>query len=146
MNKNQGATIGAIVLAGLLLRPAGSSSPPQSEPPPGGANLLTNSGQMEAQGEGPWLASCKYWAPARQAETDSLPGRPAKPQEVHDTIDETNNEIDWHLHATAGSGELGCRGEGIKKWGFPEDTTAIKCQSDHCHRSRSRAQPPGAGI
>jgi hypothetical protein len=129
MNKNRGAAIGAVVLAGLFLRPVGTFSAPQSESLKGGTNLLTTSSPVEAQGEGPWIASCKYWAPARAADEYPSAESQSQPDEVQDTLNESNSGIDWHLHATTRDKDLGCRGEGFQRWGFPKDTSSINVKA-----------------
>jgi len=122
MNKNQGTTIGAIVLAGLLLRPAGSSAPPATESDRSDSNLPVSSQPLEAHGEGPWIASCKYWAAARLPEIETKAG---SSDEVHHSFDETNSRIDWHLWGMVKDNESGCKGEDFKRWGFPENNKAV---------------------
>ena len=65
MNKTQGATVGAILAAGLLMRPGGQTTTPV--PVPGHAATTKSQGSAKiAGGEGPWIASCRYWSPARE--------------------------------------------------------------------------------
>ena len=65
MKKTQGATVGAILAAGLLMRPGGQTTTPV--PVPGQAATTQSQGSAKiAREEGPWIASCRYWSPARQ--------------------------------------------------------------------------------
>jgi hypothetical protein len=60
MNKNQGTTIGAILLAALLLRPLGGNNPSAPvEPKPENATAANTLPQSNPY-VGPWIASCKY--------------------------------------------------------------------------------------
>lgn len=85
MNKGQGLFAGLILAAALLLRPAGVSDIPNGERPQTPQVLPGSSGngpyETGKQKEGPWLASCSYWAPFRQAEVESL----AKANASHST-------------------------------------------------------------
>jgi hypothetical protein len=64
MNKGQSAVVGAIVLAGAMFRGGSTTPSPDpfagSRPPP-----VRAVSPKPAGGEGPWLASCKYWTAAR---------------------------------------------------------------------------------
>jgi hypothetical protein len=65
VNKTQGATVGAILAAGLLMRPGGQTTTPV--PVPGHAAATKSQGSAKIAGEeGPWIASCRYWSPARK--------------------------------------------------------------------------------
>lgn len=124
MNKRQGLTLGAILAAGLLLRPAGSPAPQQGQSSTGGTSLLSSSASMAAQGQGPWIASCNYWAPMRP------PASSKNSAEVHGTLDAEDSGIDLHvrLNQTNQDRELGCQNDPVKRWGFPAhpiDVTAI---------------------
>lgn len=69
MNKGQGATaIGAILLAGLMFRGNISSGPQETA---SAVPKLTAAPPTTVTGDGPWLASCKYWAAALPPETES---------------------------------------------------------------------------
>ncbi len=120
MNKNQGATIGAILLAGLLFRPAGSSSPQQSQSIPSDSNLPAASQQFETHGEGPWIASCRYWAPARESEPQTN-ATTAKPKDLAQSLHGTSYEIDWHVWGAVSGDELGCKSDPRGHWGLPKE-------------------------
>lgn len=69
MNKKRGMTVGAILLTGvtgIFLRPLSTFSAAN------GSAKKTGAGAIKAvalnnviRGEGPWIASCEYWAPVR---------------------------------------------------------------------------------
>jgi hypothetical protein len=66
MRKGQGyASIGAILLAGAMFRGSLSSDPSQTSN--GQRESTMASAEKSATGEGPWLASCHYWAAVRLA-------------------------------------------------------------------------------
>ena len=133
MNKSQGATIGAVLLAGLLLRPIGSNSPQPAAPPnptpsSGGAPHTT-----EPQSQGPWIASCNYWAAARDKDTDdddqasSSKGHTKRPR-IHDTIsglrytvDGESSDLDLDLTGSPDDKEQACGTDSWRRWGFPQD-------------------------
>ena len=63
MNRNEGIVAGAVLLFGALLH-TGSTHTPLSMM----QSASTNSkvlGPKLAMGDGPWVASCKYWEPTR---------------------------------------------------------------------------------
>jgi hypothetical protein len=69
MEKHNVTSIGAILLASVFLRPFGTSAVKPS-PVLDGPPATTAASSFEPQqlhGEGPWIASCQYWAPARPA-------------------------------------------------------------------------------
>jgi hypothetical protein len=74
VSKNQGVMAGAIVLVGVLLRPLAMLSPSASSSgegkgiPAARAPIVHG---VKAKGEGPWIASCEYWAAARLGQLDS---------------------------------------------------------------------------
>jgi hypothetical protein len=109
-NRGQGLLLSAVVAAGLLLRPTNSVATRYQEQSESAAGTKTENTQTEP-GEGPWTASCKYWAPVR------LPVLSAK-TEVHNKLDATNGAIDLHvnLDETANK-ELGC--DPSDSWGIP---------------------------
>ena len=122
MNKGQSLAVSTILAAAILLRPMNSSGPPPAESPRGDAGEAATTTQTAA-GEGPWIASCNYWAPMRQ---------PADPSEtapeVHGTLKQ--DQIQLHVHLDQAKTELGCRSDRFDRWGFPApadpvDVTAI---------------------
>ncbi len=124
-SKGRGIAVGAVVAAGLMLRPVGSPSP-QRGGASNAASALGSSTRQES-GPGPWIASCNYWAPAREPEEQS----PKKLPEVHNTLDATNGVINLHvtLDENSKDKELGCSSEPLKRWGFPGKGKAIKVKA-----------------
>ena len=66
MNKSQTATIGAVLLAVFAFHGAGSGTPGSGGQTDQTVPTITDIG-MQAHGDGPWVASCEYWAPEREA-------------------------------------------------------------------------------
>lgn len=109
-NQGQGLLISAVVAAGLLLRPIGTGATRQQTASESGVGIKDNT--PAEPGVGPWTASCKYWAPARQ------PAVRSPKTEIHGKLDATNGAIDLHvnLDETADK-ELGC--DASDPWGIP---------------------------
>src|SRR5205814_8248812 len=69
MNKNHGVLAGSVLAIAVLLRPAGVNiaAPPGPVGPlqalPGA--LAAGQKKPAEAADGPWLASCSYWAPVR---------------------------------------------------------------------------------
>lgn len=111
MNKGQGATtaIGTILLAGLMFRGSINPSPQESNPttkPPATPPAAVT-------GEGPWLASCKYWAAA-------LPAEPETSKEKTPVLDIKVNETGKTIQSqvTASFVSENCS-PGTDGWGIP---------------------------
>jgi hypothetical protein len=110
MNKGQGATVGAILLAGAMFRGGttpGPTSPDTSKPQPAAV-----AAQKPATGEGPWLASCNYWASARWSE----PSAKGKSPELHVRLDQTDTNFDSNITASTGTSKDDCDSV---NWGIP---------------------------
>jgi hypothetical protein len=117
MNKNQGITAGAILAAGLMLRPTASVAPVSTMEH--GAETATS---KEAAGRtveaGPWLASCRYWAPVR----DALPDSGEKQATVKISIHGEGGQLESETRAIAEEDDSDCPVDdrmGVKRWGFP---------------------------
>lgn len=108
MNKAQGATVGAILLAGAMFR---STSAPT--PRPTGISLrpsIMSAATMRPRtGEGPWLASCKYWAIARWNKTSV--------REASTELQDSTTQ-DSHGGVSAEKSKTDCEREG-DDWGIP---------------------------
>ncbi len=66
MNKNQGTTLSAILLAALVFRSTNPGVPAfhsSTEKP----SIESKLQGQPTSGDGPWIASCEYWAPERSA-------------------------------------------------------------------------------
>src|SRR5271165_1038967 len=120
MNKNQGFAAGLVVAATLMLRSVAPSSAPDA--PPSAAASDANAPQAPTETrDGPWIASCNYWAPVRPA---SPP--PRRDPEISGTID--SRPVDLHLNLPdSGKQERGCVVKNdTGKWGFPDDFSQIQ--------------------
>ena len=112
MNRNQGLLAGTVLALAFLFRPAGVNV---SASPSGAANsenLSTglsvaqkNAGQSP---EGPWLASCMYWAPVRP--TVDLPDRQIRgPEKIAEAI----------AGMVEAPKDPGCGSNDAGRWGLP---------------------------
>ena len=118
-NKGQGLAMGAVVAAGLLLRPGGTPVPPPVEPKPAASAPAAPS----ATRAGPWIASCRYWAPYRPADDSQS----KKVTEFHSEVEAkgSGTDIRIHLDETDTEPELGCNGDKEERWGVPKDAGGI---------------------
>src|ERR1035438_3981515 len=114
-SKGQGLVASAVIADGILLRPMGSIAPKQGELTKAGAVAIPPT--TSNAGEGPWIASCKYWAPVRGPEKQ-LPSAPSEPDNASDL---KKGRIDLHVHVdeTSSKGDPGCGADPLKRWGFP---------------------------
>ncbi len=72
MDKRQGILAGAILAVALLFRPMGANAPQSGNPSnsvPSASDSNTSAATKSTASEGPWLASCGYWAAARDPDT-----------------------------------------------------------------------------
>jgi hypothetical protein len=117
MNRNQGITAGAILAAGLMLRPTASVAPGSIEDHGGGTSVQKTTSSKPTE-EGPWLASCRYWAPVREA-LESV----EKKATVKISIEGEDGKIESEAHATEEEDDSECPvvddKKGISRWGFP---------------------------
>jgi hypothetical protein len=113
MDWNQGTTLGAVLIAALLFRTGIQRSP---EPKPDDQQVPAAS-VAKAAGEGPWTASCRYWAPDRTY----VPSDP-KGEEVG-TADIVQNNDPNNYHVTfSDSSQLWQCGGADNIWGIPATT------------------------
>jgi hypothetical protein len=117
MNKNHGLTAGAVVLTGLtgfLLRllamiAGGSGSAERQGVAAAKAGTLTNL----SRGEGPWIASCDYWAAVRP-ETDD------KTERMRVSMKVDLDGSSFTSSSTAAEADaVSCPG-GSDRWGIPD--------------------------
>jgi hypothetical protein len=125
MNKGQGIFAGAVIAAALLFRPGTATAPsggggPQSGQAAAGLSSA-ESGKMSA--EGPWLASCWYWA---AVQAPALAGSTDNKQSVSDV------EVDVRLNhqpvqvsekENQDKEDPGCGDKDLSRWGFPAQGT-----------------------
>jgi hypothetical protein len=126
MNKRRGLALGTIVAASLLLRPIGSAGPQQSGSPKGDIGSSALAGLPSAEGDGPWVASCNYWAPMRKPDWSN------EASEVNSAINAEGGGVDLRLQVQKASQgrNLGCLNQPGDRWGLPDsvdslDVTAI---------------------
>jgi hypothetical protein len=122
MNRNQGIAAGAILAAGLMLRPTASVAPgPSAER---GALQESHAAAGKATEDGPWLASCKYWAPVRAI----LPEAAAKEATVKISIQSKDGSAESETHADEEDDDSECPTAadttGSARWGFPAKGTS----------------------
>ncbi|MGA3235246.1 MAG: hypothetical protein ABSG03_03000 [Bryobacteraceae bacterium] len=114
-NKHQGLVVSTALAVALLVRPAGSLSP--QEPSSSDSDRTgTSSSPHTEPWEGPWIASCNYWAPARDPKEQS----PEKTPEVSGAIGDRRLELYLDVEETKRKQELGCSAERKERWGFPK--------------------------
>ena len=119
MNKNQGIITGLVLAAALIFRPAVSPSTGASPANTSATDASSSSAQAETL-EGPWIASCNYWAPVSAA----TPLPPSDP-EIYGTFNQ--KPVSLHLNLPdSPKPERGCPvSKTTEHWGFPDDTAAI---------------------
>jgi hypothetical protein len=129
MEKGRGYALSAVLAAAVLLRPAGPFSAQQT-PGSDAAKTEAASAATQEPSDGPWIASCNYWAPVR----DQAIAPPAEPQEISGKLGE--KPLTLHLPAQDSSKrrELGCSAEVAERWGLP--------QSDSVHVTAMIATVP----
>jgi hypothetical protein len=118
MNRSQGVTTGAAIIlaAGALLRP----NPETSVPTPADRSAVhqvagpTTSTLSGLNGEGPWIASCQYWAPARVPE-DNAKVAPAK---ISLSLRGSGQKLESHLQVSSVQAKSRCNGS-VDPWGIP---------------------------
>jgi hypothetical protein len=124
VNRNQGITAGAILAAGLMLRPTASVAP-TSMVEHGAETSNSKSIAAKPAEDGPWLASCKYWAPVREG----LPDVSGEHTKVKISILRQNGETESETNATVEEAGAECpvdESKGIDRWGFPSERTTFQ--------------------
>lgn len=126
MNRSQGITAGAILAAGLMLRPTASVAPgPATDH--GALAEASRAAAGRAAEDGPWLASCKYWAPVRAV----LPESGAKQATVKISIQGEGGTVESETHAEPEADDSECpvaddgKAE-IARWGFPTGIGSVQ--------------------
>ena len=124
MNKSLGASVGAIVLAAFLFRTAGPVSTTHGPASSQSSELKQTAGK-KSSGEGPWVASCEYWAPAR------LPAEPASEEQPDFTmkVDKAQNRITGNLPDSAQKSESECGDDDERRWGLPDSNQGLEVKT-----------------
>jgi hypothetical protein len=152
MNKHQGLTVGAILLAGLLARTVSPNQAEIREAPRrvGSVTARSTAPGMphESDTAGPWIASCNYWSSVRSsldarnsahssAAKDASAehkktgkGKPNPSDESHrqeftGKMTAQSGRIDLQFALDEEDGELGCPNAHEARWGFPDGSSEI---------------------
>jgi hypothetical protein len=114
MDRNQGTTLGAVLIAALLFRTGMQPSPKStSEDQPASATASVT----QVVGEGPWTASCRYWAPERKY----VPSDPGVEEISTADVQPTKAPFpSYHVSFKDPSTLWKC-GKDINIWGIPTD-------------------------
>jgi hypothetical protein len=110
MEKSHGATLGTVILAALLLRP-GTTDNPEPKSTFNRASAPASLRGAAVSGDGPWVASCEFWAPERLA-----PQETASPSTV--AFGSKTSSGSLSVRATVSKEKADCVGES-GKWGIP---------------------------
>ena len=133
MAKAQTVTAGVLVIAGMLLRPSALLAPREA---PGEA-VQSARPDLEVTGEGPWIASCKYWAPVRQEIPSKSVGTKLS---VH--IEASAQSFKEH-QTSAEDSEQPCKGSS-DPWGLPvqKRIPAVKSAEKKAFGKKPAEKPP----
>jgi hypothetical protein len=117
VNKGQGLTASAIVLTGVLLRPALTNNSPPTPTPTTPARPTATVPLKQATADGPWKASCSYWKPGRWAE-DSMGKGSTVPKRANFDVHVTEQGTTFASRITGSLEEIDrqCDRDG---WGIP---------------------------
>ena len=117
MNKSQGVAIGAFLLSGLLLRSRSPTSSGQTAPEESaGDHSSVSASSEEINTQGPWIASCNYWASVRTGPSAASSTSPGPPVQI-DVTEPARPTVQVEINQAAE--ELGC--DPSRKWGIPND-------------------------
>lgn len=115
MTKIQGyGAIGALLVAGVMIRGFSGSGPAPSSGKP--RDLTSISEENAGSDDGPWLASCRYWAgvaPTPSAGT-------ASPQ-LNLDLNQTGTTFDATVSGSLDNSKTACEQTG-NKWGIPSES------------------------
>jgi hypothetical protein len=118
MDRGQGTTWGAVLIAALLFRsgiPHGQTNP-DVQPAAATSAAASAVTSTKAPGEGPWAASCRYWAPNRLY----VPSPPEE-EEVGavDLVHKGADARDYHVTVKDPSKTWSCK-DATNPWGVPD--------------------------
>jgi hypothetical protein len=117
MTKGQGyTTIGAVLLAGIMFRGSMNVSP--SDYADKTKDAILTAAEKPETGEGPWLASCRYWAVVRTNE----PSAATTPPKIDFTLKPAATGIEGSI--TGLSESPATCGNNTDPWGIPENSSA----------------------
>jgi hypothetical protein len=123
VNKGQGLTATAIVLTGVLLRPALTNNPQPSPPPVGSPQTSATIASKQTNRDGPWKASCNYWKPGHWVD-DRAKENPSdqKTPNLNISVNEQGTKFQSHITASLEEPDTGCGPDG---WGIPISPTGV---------------------
>jgi hypothetical protein len=117
VNKGQGLTASAIVLTGVLLRPALTNN---SQPGPltaGSARTFSAIPSKQSNRDGPWKASCNYWKPGHWIDDREKNGSSdQKTPNLNMSVNEQGTKFQPHITGSLEEPDSGCGRDG---WGIP---------------------------
>jgi hypothetical protein len=134
VDKSQGVTIGTVLIAAVLAHPISGMHPAFDRAGHAGTHAPSSIPGIRAEGDGPWVASCEYWAPDRRAAKEER----YEPAVVWKWINGERREFDQKPKTECGTDERG-------RWGFPERVATIEPESPPALKHpRKRANNPKA--
>jgi hypothetical protein len=110
VEKSQGITIATVLAAAVLTHPGGGPHPAFNA-----AQAMAKIPGIRAEGDGPWFASCQYWAPDRLAGKDE----PYKPDTVWTAA--KGGYLEFNRQP-----ETECGADTEKRWGFPAKIATVE--------------------
>lgn len=124
MNKAQSILVGALIAVGLILRPAQQGNEPSSESYTMANEDARQSRSTVQQLQGPWLASCHYWAPATPPDDNTRSGENLPTVTAPLEVGDRTVNINLNDKEEESSTDPGCGSE-AKRWGFPANADPI---------------------
>src|SRR5215469_15412852 len=115
MTKGQGyAAIGAVVLAGVVFRNSIGFGPSQGRDK--SLETAAKTSEKTMTGEGPWLASCRYWAAVQQSQpADEAKATP----KLSIKLSQTDTAFDAAITGSVDKEKTACERSG-DGWGIPD--------------------------
>jgi hypothetical protein len=118
MNKGLGAaTFGAVLLAGFLFEVKHDASPSANLQSTASSQSATKPLTGEVPSEGPWIASCRYWAAAHSVDS---PADGGVSPDLGTTVNTSGKGVVSHSEPASTSGPPCGPGD---TWGIPKTTT-----------------------
>jgi hypothetical protein len=110
MNRGLATSIGAALVAGVMFQ----VGRPNADSTGAGRRPGAVTAETPSSGDGPWLASCKYWTVSRwEKETGEK-----KSSELNITLNVTDKKFDTKVEGTPDSSKTECERQG-DGWGIP---------------------------
>lgn len=123
MSRSQGLFTGTFLVAAFFLR-VGGGLPSESK---GSSKLLQatssviSNDQASSYTDGPWLASCRYWAPSRNQATDQASNPTPHSARVQIALQPDKTDIDVKAIPDDEEGDPECGSDLYERWGIPND-------------------------